>query len=144
MGWIFRIVTLIASWMKLKTSVDQTRAGVQQASTMATGIQQKHTQESLEKAMQGDPNALYDLGERHYDGRGVPCDYRAAAEWFTKGAEAGHCKAQTNLGLMYLLGKGVPKDRDRATHYLKAAAAQGDETASETLRKMTQRQRRPN
>ncbi len=139
MGWIFRIITLFASWMKLKSSVNQTRAGVQQAKSMASGIQQKHTQESMEKAMQGDPNALYDLGERYYDGRGLECDYQAAAQWFAKAAEAGHLKAQTNLGLMFLVGRGVRKDPGQASRYLKAAAAQGDETAIETLKKLARR-----
>ena len=142
MGWIFRIITLITSWMKLKSSVEQTKAGVQQASSMASGIQQKHLQDSMEKAVQGDPNALYDLGERHYDGRGVPCDFQAAAQWFLKAAQAGHQKAQTNLGLMYLVGRGVPKDLDRATRFLKAAELQGDETARATLQKIARRKSR--
>lgn len=139
MGWIFRIFSLVASWMKIKSSVAQTKSTVQQATTAATGIQHKHAQESLEKAMSGDPEAHYDLGERHYDGRGVPLDYRMAAQWFAKAAELGHTKAQTNLGLMYLVGRGVPKNRNLANQYLNAAAKQGDETATETLRKMAKK-----
>ena len=139
MGWIIRIITLLASWMKLKSSVDNTKASVQQASHMASGIQQKHTQESLEKAMMGDPDAHYDLGERHYDGRGVPRDYRLAAEWFAKAAALGHTKAMTNLGLMFFVGRGVPKDRQRATQYFEAAAAQGDEKARDMLQRLAKR-----
>lgn len=136
MGWIFRIFSLMASWTKLKSSVAQTKATVHQASNAATGIQQKHFQESLEKTKSGDPNANYDIGERYYDGRGVPLDYRMAAEWFAKAAKLGHTKAKTNLGLMYLVGRGVRKDRQLASQYLADAAKQGDETAIETLRKL--------
>ena len=136
MGWIIRIVTLFASWMKLKSSVEQTKEGVRQASSMASGFQQKHTQDSLEKAMTGDPAALYDLGERHYDGRGVPLDYQKAAGWFAKAADAGHVKALTNLGLMSLVGRGLPKDRRKAIQFLEAAAQKGDAAAKETLQKI--------
>jgi TPR repeat protein len=139
MGWIFRIVSLIASWTKIKSSVAQTKNTVQQATSAATGIQHKHAQESLEKAMSGDPEAHYDLGERHYDGRGVPLDYGMAAQWFAKAANLGHSKAQTNLGLMFLVGRGVRKDRDLAIQYLNAAAKQGNETATDTLRKMAKK-----
>ena len=136
MGWIIRIVTLFASWMKLKSSVEQTKAGVKQASSMASGFQRKHTQDSIEKAQTGDPAALYDLGERHYDGRGVPLDYQQAAAWFAKAADAGHVKALTNLGLMALVGRGLRKDRQKALKFLEAAAQRGDETAKETLQKL--------
>ena len=127
---------MFASWMKLRSTVEQTTANVKQASGLASGIQQKHTQESYEKAQSGDPEAIYDLGERFYDGRGLPRDYHQAAEWFAKAAEVGHIKAQTNLGLMYIAGRGVPKDRSRAINYLKRSAQAGDTIAQDTLRKI--------
>ena len=136
MGWILRIIAALASWMKLKSSVQQTTEGVKQASAMASGLQEKHTQESLAKAMAGDPAAGYDLGERYYDGRGVTRDYRQAAQWFAQAAEQGHVKAQTNLGLMFIVGRGVPKNLNLARQYLMAAARAGDETAKASLRRI--------
>ncbi len=142
MGWILRIFALVTSWTRIKSTVQQTKAGAEQASNLATGIQQKHTQESYERALAGDLAATYDLGERYYDGRGLARDYRAAAEWFAKAAEGGHAKAQSNLGLMFLLGRGVPKDLKTAKRYLIEAAENGDEMAIETLEKMRLREQK--
>ncbi|MCS1408960.1 MAG: Secretory immunoglobulin A-binding protein EsiB [Verrucomicrobia subdivision 3 bacterium] len=139
MGWILRLIALIGSWLRLKSTIGQTKAGLKQVSSMATGIQQKHTKESLERALAGDPEGLYDMGERCYDGRGVPCDYEAAAQWFAKAAELGHLKAQANLGMMFAVGRGVPKDLSSAQHHLAQAAKQGDEKAASNLHKLRAR-----
>ena len=40
-------------------------------------------------------------------------------------AEAGHAKSQANLGLLYLRGKGVERDVDRALQWMERAAEQG-------------------
>jgi len=46
--------------------------------------------------------------------RGVPRDYAEAATWFSKGADQGHAEAQTNLGVAYARGEGVPQGNVRA------------------------------
>ena len=142
MAWIFRLLALFTSWTKLKSSVAQTKESVNKVSRAASGIQQKHTQESFEKALGGDLNAAYDLGERHYDGRGLPQDYQQAAQWFARAANLGHPKAQTTLGLMFLAGRGVRKNPTKARELLVAAAKQGDSKARETLEKLNQAARR--
>ncbi len=51
-------------------------------------------------AEHGHTDAQYNLGERYYDGDGVPQDDKTAVKWFTLAAEQGNADAQNNLGLM--------------------------------------------
>ena len=46
------------------------------------------------------------------NGRGVPKDYGEAVKWFRLAAEQGNADAQTNLGVMFQYGRGVPKHFD--------------------------------
>ena len=48
-------------------------------------------------------------------------------------AEAGHARAQNNLGLLYVRGHGVAQDYERATALFQAAAEQGLPTAMTNL-----------
>ena len=48
-------------------------------------------------------------------------------------AEVEHAKSQANLGLLYLCGKGVEKDVDRAVQWMERAATQGIVSAQFTL-----------
>ena len=136
MSWILRIIALVGSWMRIRSAVGQAQSGIKHASSFSAGIQRKHTQKSLEQALVGDPEGLYDMGERCYDGRGLPRDYQAAAQWFAKAAALGHAKAQANLGMMSAIGRGVPKDIAAARRFLAQAAQQGDKSAADNLRKL--------
>ena len=57
---------------------------------------------------------------------GQPRNDQRAAELFTKAAELGNRRAQTNLGLLYLRGQGVPRDLVQARAWLEKAAAGDD------------------
>ena len=46
-------------------------------------------------------------------------------EQIRKAAEQGDAKAQTNLGVMYAEGKGIPKDAQKAMKWFRKAAEQG-------------------
>ena len=59
----------------------------------------------------------------------MPQDDAEAVTWYRKAAEQGYASAQFTLGLMYGLGKIVPKDYVSAHMWLNLAAAQGDDTA---------------
>lgn len=48
-----------------------------------------------------------------------------ALKWFQKAAEQGSPVGQSGLGLMYLTGKGLPKDPSKALQYFTMAAEQG-------------------
>ena len=56
-------------------------------------------------------------------GQGVSQDYQAALKWYRKAAEQGLAQAQGNLGVLYELGHGVPRDVIRAHVWYSVAAA---------------------
>jgi tetratricopeptide (TPR) repeat protein len=73
----------------------------------------------------GDPNALFLMGEAYRTGNGVPKNQEEARKWLEQAAEKGLAEAQYTLGLMYLSGEGVKKDETVAEKWLRMAAAQG-------------------
>ena len=84
-------------------------------------------------AEQGDADAQLELGNRHFNGEGVPRDAREAAQWYRMAAEQGHASAQNNLGVMYKTGEGVPKDARQAVQWYRKAAEQGHAWAQDNL-----------
>ena len=52
---------------------------------------------------------------------------------FYLAAQQGFALAQTKLGLMFMKGKGVPKDFRQAKHWLELAAEQGTAEAQTAL-----------
>jgi TPR repeat protein len=46
-------------------------------------------------------------------------------KWFRKAAEQGNASAQTNLGMMYEDGRGIPQDYTEAARWYRKAADQG-------------------
>jgi TPR repeat protein len=80
-------------------------------------------------AEQGHPLAMYNLAI-HYrngpdnDGRGAKRDLVAAAEWFSKAADAGYVSAMVELGLALVKGEGASNPR-RGMEWLLTAANQG-------------------
>ena len=72
-------------------------------------------------ADKGDVQAQVGLGQLHYQGgRGVHMDHANALNYFQQAADAGNAIAldnpvgQSGLGLMYLYGKGVEVDFNKA------------------------------
>ena len=71
----------------------------------------------------GDVDAQYLVGEAHENGRrGFPKNREAAAEWHRKAAVQGHPASQYTLGVMHILGRGVPKDEGEAAIWCGMAA----------------------
>ena len=60
-------------------------------------------------------------------------DLKEAAKWYRKAAEQGHAIAQLKLGVMRLIGQGVPKDDKEAAKLIRKAAEQGEAMAQYTL-----------
>ena len=56
-------------------------------------------------------------------------DYATALKEFTPAGRQGNAEAQLYLGKMYLLGQGVPLDRNEAIKWFKASADQGNADA---------------
>lgn len=77
----------------------------------------------LERAAEGGLMlAQASLGDKYYDGRGLPQDYAQAMKWYKLSAAQGFAPPQNTLGEMYELGRGVPADaRIAFSYYIKAA-----------------------
>lgn len=84
-------------------------------------------------AEQDDADAEVNLSLAYYYGRGVPRDYRAAAEWLRRAAKRGNAHAQNDLGVAYVNGQGVPQDYHEATVWFAKAAEQGNASAQGNL-----------
>jgi TPR repeat protein len=76
-------------------------------------------------AAQGLPEAILELGNRHYRGDGMPLDLVAAVSWWRRAAERGSARAAFNLGLAYAKGIGVAIDDEQARSWFTEAANGG-------------------
>jgi len=98
------------------------------------------------RADQGNPQAQFDLAERYYDGLGTTRDYERSFQHFLTAAKGNHALAQTNAGMMLLIGRGTPRDPSEGGKWILLAAHQGQPKALELLdtlkRKLTPEQRR--
>ncbi|MCO5146618.1 MAG: peptidoglycan-binding protein [Aquamicrobium sp.] len=86
-----------------------------------------------EAAAGGDPKALYEIGNRYAEGRGVAADPAKAAEWYGKAAEDGLAPAQYRLGSFYEKGIGVGRDIAAAKKWYAQAAEAGNASAMHNL-----------
>jgi len=88
---------------------------------------------ALDKAEQGDPEAMCYLGICFDIGFGIPPDPHVASLWFLFAADRGNADAQCYLGLYYYFGRGVEKDINEALRLLEQSAAQGKDLALHCL-----------
>ena len=86
-----------------------------------------------EAAEAGDTKAIFEIGSRYADGRGVKTDMKKAAEWYEKSAELGFAPAQYRIGNFYEKGLGVTRDVAKAKTWYQMAAAQGNASAMHNL-----------
>lgn len=95
----------------------------------------KDIQELKNKALAGDTDAQFNLGQMYRKGEGgAPQNYKEAVKWFKKAAEHGYVGGgiQIVLATMYHEGKGgVPKDNVKSYMWLNMAASQGNKLAVE-------------
>lgn len=54
---------------------------------------------------------------------------KSAAKWYLRAAENGHAEAQSNIGWMYIHGKGVKRDREEGIKWYKRAIKNGSASA---------------
>ena len=57
-----------------------------------------------------------------------------AAKWYLKSAEQGHVHAQCQVGYLYLLGRGLPRDEIEAYAYLNMASATIESLREEVIK----------
>ncbi|BCG97698.1 peptidoglycan-binding protein [Mesorhizobium sp. 131-2-1] len=87
----------------------------------------------LDAAAGGDAKALFEVGSRYAESRGVKEDMKAAAKWYEKSAELGFAPAEYRIGNFYEKGIGVARDIKKAKTYYQLAAEQGNASAMHNL-----------
>ncbi|MFC6447800.1 peptidoglycan-binding protein [Shinella zoogloeoides] len=109
-------------------------APVDQVQTAAIVVPDAITPASLAKAAgEGDPLALFEIGARYTEGRGVAADLKEAARWYELAAARGFAPAEYRLANLYEKGQGVAPDIDRARKLYETAAAKGNASAMHNL-----------
>ena len=86
-----------------------------------------------EAADAGDPKAMFEIGSRYAEGRGVKVDMAKAALWYTQAAKAGLAPAEYRIGNLYEKGTGVDRDIAKAKDWYTKAAEQGNASAMHNL-----------
>lgn len=84
-------------------------------------------------AKAGDPAALFEIGSRYMEARGLPGDVSQAAVWFQRAADLGLAPAQYRLAGLYEKGTGVQRDLGRARQLYTQAADAGNASAMHNL-----------
>jgi len=79
----------------------------------------------LQKAESGDPQAQAEISRTYLSGINVKIDENNGFKWAKKSAEKGNPFGQLCLGNCYLEGKGVDKNPDMAFEYYKRSDGQG-------------------
>ncbi|HEY1937640.1 MAG TPA: tetratricopeptide repeat protein [Candidatus Angelobacter sp.] len=95
------------------------------ASQSNAGQTPSDTAQLQKAAERSDAKSQFELGQAYENGRGLPQDDTAAAEWFRKAADQGNAQAQNSLGVMFALGRGVQRDKEEAVRWYKKGALQG-------------------
>jgi hypothetical protein len=84
---------------------------------------------TMRRIKANDPVAMSYVGTiRIHEG-----DYDTSVKYWTKAAKLGDLKAHYELGVMYLLGKGVKKDEEKAVYHYERAAIGGHPDARHNL-----------
>ena len=60
------------------------------------------------------PEFIYELGRRYYEGINTDKNYEVAIKYFEKAAKLGNIKAKLKLAICMYYGKGMEKDLERA------------------------------
>lgn len=88
------------------------------------GAQQAPKPSLRERALQGDPEAQFNLAKNYEAGRGkLKQDYTEAERWYRRAAEQGDPFAQASLALLFRFGKGVAQDYVEAYKWFSLAAS---------------------
>jgi localization factor PodJL len=112
----------------------QEAAPVDQTQTAAIVVPEAITPASLATAAKGgDPLALFEIGARYTDGRGVAVDLKEAARWYELAAARGFAPAEYRLANLYEKGQGVERDLEHARKLYEVAANKGNASAMHNL-----------
>ncbi|MGR6432092.1 peptidoglycan-binding protein [Rhizobium sp. PAMB 3174] len=87
----------------------------------------------VEAAKSGDPLALFEIGARYSEGRGVKTSMEQAAVWYKLSADRGFAPAEYRLANLYEKGSGVATDMNKAREYYEKAAEAGNASSMHNL-----------
>jgi localization factor PodJL len=134
---------IIARDMAAREPVSDDPAGQTPAAEQTTAAEQAPTPPPVpagiepkslaDAAAAGDANALFEIGARFSDGRGVQADLAEAAKWYRLSADRGLAPAQYRLGNLLEKGTGIERDLDQAVSYYRRAAEAGNASAMHNL-----------
>jgi hypothetical protein len=139
MGMIFNLVALAKNAKQAVGSLQDVKDKTAHVRGALNNYQGSLVQKEYDRAMAGDAQAQFELGERFFQGLGVEQNYAHAAAWFQSSATLGHNKAQCNLAMMCFIGRGVPADTAEAYKWISLASLKGGEEALSIKRKMEAR-----
>ena len=80
---------------------------------------------AISGALAGSPDDQLAVAAAYEAGRGLPQDYGAAVDWYTRSAAQGSASAMVGLGVLLENGSGVPADPARAVSLYRKAVAAG-------------------
>ena len=139
MNWLLRAYSAVGSARRLKDAAGRAAEGVRRAKRLAANIPANHFSISFERAKDGDVAEQYEVGERYYEGRGIPQSVEDAAIWFSRAARGGHARAQSALAMMLHLGRGLPRNPVEAAKWILIARAADEPVALETADNLLRR-----
>jgi cell division protein FtsN len=96
-------------------------------------------------AAQGDPDAMFNMGQAYKLGRGVPIDLAKAEDFYRRAAQKGHIRAADNYGMLLFqngrqaeampwLSAAADRGEPRAMYVLGIAAFNGDYAPKDWVR----------
>ena len=91
---------------------------------------------TLKKALRGEPEAQFQLGQMYELGQETTQSDSEAAQWYRRSADQGYARAQARLGDLFKAGKGVDQSEIEAVQWYRRAAQQGNPSAQNSLAAM--------
>jgi hypothetical protein len=114
---------------KVEEPEKETQQGKNRASFIRTDTakvsDENDFQQLLKQAVEGDVNAMNEVGECYFHGKKVKKNESEAMEWYKKSAEAGNSDAMVSVGKGYFSGSGVQKNQIEALNWYQRASNAG-------------------
>lgn len=99
----------------------------------SNSVNSAQLKETYSRALLGNREAQFLLGQYHEFGTGVDKNLNAAAQWYFSSAKQNYLPAEYNLGLAFLYGDGVKQNLDKASYWLNRTAFKGNIKAQYAL-----------
>lgn len=136
MGLIWNLASLAKNAKQAVGSLEQVKGQTTRCYGALKQVQENLIQKTYDRAQSGNPQAQFEMGERFFQGLGVPKNDADSAAWFQRAAQQGHPKAQSILAMLSFLGRGVEADPAEAYKWISLAAACGEEEVLNNKRKI--------